>query len=143
VIVDYQYVSHAVAYTGRRQQVFAGGAADAVGGFLRALLIRQLLQPVWLGRRWCAGPKLAVWAGVKLEEKWQMKIVTNRSCIALVAVVMGLGLAACEKKGPLEKAGEEVDEAVNTLKNGGKETTADKIDDAVDKAGEKIEKATK
>jgi predicted small lipoprotein YifL len=143
VIVDYQDVSHAVAYTGRRQQVFAGGAADVVGGFLRAFRIRRLLQPVWVRRCWFAVSKLAVWAGFKLEEKWQMKSITSRSCIALVAVVMGLGLAACEKKGPLEKAGEEVDEAVHTLKNGGEETTADKIDDALDKAGKDIEKATK
>jgi hypothetical protein len=46
-----------------------------------------------------------------------------------------LSVSACEKKGPVEKAGEEVDEAVNTLKNGG-ETTGDKLDDAGDKAAE-------
>jgi hyperosmotically inducible protein len=47
-----------------------------------------------------------------------------------------LGMSACEKKGPVEKAGEEVDEAVNTIKNGGKETPADKLDDAGDKAAD-------
>jgi len=42
-----------------------------------------------------------------------------------------IGISACEKQGPLERAGEEVDEAVNTIKNG-EESTADKLDDAVD-----------
>jgi predicted small lipoprotein YifL len=60
------------------------------------------------------------------------------------AVVAGLcsmlvGLAACEKKGPLEQAGEEVDEAVDTIKNGGEESTANKIDDTVDEAREVVE----
>jgi predicted small lipoprotein YifL len=53
---------------------------------------------------------------------------------ALIALVcaMSVGLAACEKKGPLEQAGEEIDEAVDTVKNGGEESTANKVDDAVD-----------
>lgn len=67
----------------------------------------------------------------------------NRSCVALAAVVLGLGMAACEKKGPLEKAGEEVDEAVDTLKNDGKEPVSAKVDDAIDEAAEKVDKATK
>jgi predicted small lipoprotein YifL len=60
---------------------------------------------------------------------------------ALVAglCAMLVGLAACEKKGPLEQAGEEVDEAVDTLKNGGEESTANKVDDAVDEAREVVE----
>jgi len=56
--------------------------------------------------------------------------------MAALALSVTLGLAACEKKGPLEQAGEEVDEAVDTLKNGGKESTATKADDAVDEARE-------
>jgi hypothetical protein len=52
-----------------------------------------------------------------------------------------LSLSACEKKGPVQQAGEEVDEAVHTLKNGGKETTADKLDDAGDKAADAAAKA--
>lgn len=55
--------------------------------------------------------------------------------IAALAAVLTLGLGACEKKGPVERAGEEVDEAVNTMKNGG-ETTGDKLDDAGDKVQE-------
>jgi len=55
---------------------------------------------------------------------------------AALALGATLALAACEKKGPLEQAGEEVDEAVGTLKNGGEETTATKVDDALDEARE-------
>ena len=57
---------------------------------------------------------------------------TKTIWIAGIACALSLGLNACEQKGAFEKAGEEVDEAVHTLKNGGKETTADKLDDAAD-----------
>ena len=56
-----------------------------------------------------------------------------------MAATAALGLAACEKKGPLEQAGEEVDEAVDTIKNGGEESTVNKVDDAVDEAREAVE----
>ena len=48
---------------------------------------------------------------------------------------LSLAVTACEKKGPLEQAGEEVDEAVDTLKHG-EESTATKVDDAIDEARE-------
>ncbi|MET0499120.1 MAG: hypothetical protein ABW106_12725 [Steroidobacteraceae bacterium] len=56
--------------------------------------------------------------------------------LAALALSMSLGLAACEKKGPIEQAGEEVDEAVDTMKNGGKESTSSKVDDAADEMRE-------
>jgi len=62
-----------------------------------------------------------------------------RVMAAMLAATAALGLAACEKKGPLEQAGEEVDEAVDTIKNGGEESTANKVDDAVDEAREAVE----
>jgi predicted small lipoprotein YifL len=62
---------------------------------------------------------------------------------AAMAATAALGLAACEKQGPLEKAGEEVDEAVDTIKNGGEESTATKVDDALDEARDTAEDATK
>ena len=62
------------------------------------------------------------------------------SLIAL-ACTLSLGLAACEKKGPLEQAGEEIDEAVDTVKNGGNESTANKVDDALDEAREGVNDA--
>jgi predicted small lipoprotein YifL len=55
---------------------------------------------------------------------------------ALASAVLSVGMAGCEKKGPLEQAGEEVDEAVDTLKNGGEESTENKVDDAIDEARE-------
>ena len=48
-----------------------------------------------------------------------------------ILAAFALGTVACENKGPVEQAGEEVDEAVDTLKNGG-ESTANKLDDAAD-----------
>jgi len=51
-----------------------------------------------------------------------------------LAMMLSLGLAACDKKGPVEQAGEEVDEAIDTMKNGGRESTANKVDDAIDEA---------
>jgi predicted small lipoprotein YifL len=55
-------------------------------------------------------------------------LLTATLCVSLLT----LGLAACKQKGPLERAGEEVDEAIDTAKNGGKESMANKADDAVD-----------
>jgi hypothetical protein len=48
----------------------------------------------------------------------------------------------CKEKGPLEQAGEELDEAANTIKNG-KESTASKIDDAADDVRDGVKDAAK
>ena len=56
----------------------------------------------------------------------------------LMAALSLTALVACDNKGPMEQAGEEVDEAVDTLKNG-EESTANKLDDAVDEARETVE----
>ena len=45
--------------------------------------------------------------------------------------LLALSLTACEKEGPVERAGEEVDEAIDTMKHG-EESTATKADDAMD-----------
>lgn len=53
-----------------------------------------------------------------------------------IAVAMAALLGtACEKKGPIEQAAEEIDEAVDTVRTG-EESTATKIDDAVDELRE-------
>ncbi|MEO7773997.1 MAG: hypothetical protein ABIT36_05865 [Steroidobacteraceae bacterium] len=70
------------------------------------------------------------------SNNYKMTTMLTAGVAALV-----LGLSACEKKGPIEQAGEEVDEAVSTLKNGGKETTADKLDDAGDKVSDAASEA--
>lgn len=65
-----------------------------------------------------------------------MKVDAKILWSAMLAAALSVGVAACEKKGPVEQAGEEVDEAVDTIKNGGKESTANKVDDAMDEARE-------
>jgi hypothetical protein len=56
-----------------------------------------------------------------------------------LAATAAVGVTACEKQGPVERAGEEVDEAVDTVKNGGHESTANKVDDALDEARDAVE----
>lgn len=69
--------------------------------------------------------------------------MTIRILWAVLAATAAMGMAACEKQGPLERAGEEVDEAVDTVKNGGEESTANKVDDAIDEARDAAEDAKK
>lgn len=66
--------------------------------------------------------------------------MNTRLWAAMLAATLSLGLAACEKKGPIEQAGEEVDEAIDTIKHG-EESTASKVDDAVDEAREGVKDA--
>ncbi|MEO6117748.1 MAG: hypothetical protein ABIP37_01605 [Methylotenera sp.] len=53
--------------------------------------------------------------------------------LAVLATLMITGLAACEKQGPAERAGEKMDNATEKM--------GDKIEDATDKAGDKLEDA--
>lgn len=68
----------------------------------------------------------------------------KRMCVAL-ALVFSLGgpLLACERKqGPVEKAGEKIDEAVESIthpKEGALEKAGRKADEAVEAAKEKLE----
>ena len=68
-----------------------------------------------------------------------------KGIIAIVAFLMTAGLTACEKEGPLERAGENVDEAIEKAADklepneGPAEKAGEKIDEAVEKLGEKIE----
>lgn len=69
----------------------------------------------------------------------------NRKITTLIlAAVLGIstvGLAACDNKGPAEKAGEKVDNA--TSKTGdAMDNAADKASDAADKAGDKVKDST-
>lgn len=61
--------------------------------------------------------------------------ITKGLAIVLGAV-LATGIVACEKKGPVEQAAEEIDEAVETVKNDGEEPVSAKIDDAVDELRE-------
>ncbi len=60
---------------------------------------------------------------------------TKKLTLAILAVltVMVVGLAACEKKGPAEAAGEKIDSAA--------EKAGEKIDHTADKVGEKLNEA--
>jgi hypothetical protein len=51
-------------------------------------------------------------------------------------------LTACEQKGPMETAGQKLDEAGRTIKNGGEKTPADKVNDAAGDLKKDVEKAT-
>jgi cell division protein ZapA (FtsZ GTPase activity inhibitor) len=67
--------------------------------------------------------------------------MTYRGLFSLAILAsLTLGSVACENKGPLQQAGEEVDEAVDTLKNGS-ESTASKLDDAADELREGVQQA--
>jgi predicted small lipoprotein YifL len=65
-----------------------------------------------------------------------------KSTATVLLTVLALTIGACAQKGPVEKVGEKVDHAVDTIKNGGQETTGDKIQDSVDKAQDKAADAT-
>lgn len=55
---------------------------------------------------------------------------------------LALMLAACDPDpGPLERAGEEIDEAVEDIGNGG-ETVGNRIDDTLDEARDAVREAT-
>lgn len=58
----------------------------------------------------------------------------NKKLLSAIWVgLMVVGLAACEKKGPAETAGEKLDNAV--------EKAGNKLDNAAEKAGDKMEAA--
>jgi hypothetical protein len=61
--------------------------------------------------------------------------------ICALACAIALSVTACEKKGPLEKAGEKVDHVGDTIKNGGSEPMSDKLQDEKDKAVDKANDA--
>jgi hypothetical protein len=62
--------------------------------------------------------------------KWKILLATS------------LLLVACDRQGPLERAGEKVDDAAHDLKKGG-ESVGDKVGDAADEAGDAVKKAAR
>jgi hypothetical protein len=64
------------------------------------------------------------------------------ACAALIVSLLAPGLLACEReKGPMEKAGEKVDEAVDKVlhpNEGPLEKAGRKTDEAIDDAKEKL-----
>ncbi len=65
----------------------------------------------------------------------------KRSILVIALCCAVLSVAACAKKGPMERAGAKIDETVRTLKNGGEKTTGDKIKDAAQDAQNGVQQA--
>jgi hyperosmotically inducible periplasmic protein len=63
----------------------------------------------------------------------------HTTALAASALLL-LGLSACERPGPAERLGEEVDEAVEDARNGG-ETLGNKLDDAADDLRDRVDDA--
>src|SRR5690606_20860694 len=69
------------------------------------------------------------------------RMKTNKLPLWTVCAALAFAaLAGCGREGTMERAGEEVDEAVDTLKRG-EESTSTKIDDAMDEARDGINDA--
>lgn len=65
----------------------------------------------------------------------------------LGAGLLVIALGGCEREGPMERAGEKVDEAVKDLSEAGKkegamERAGEKLDKAVEEASDKVKEAT-
>jgi len=59
----------------------------------------------------------------------------NRIITLSMIILLSFALAACEQKGPAEKAGESIDNAVEDIKDGG-EDLGNAIEDACEDAKE-------
>ena len=57
--------------------------------------------------------------------------MTYKLFLAALVTTLSLGLAGCEKEGPMERAGEKLDEAAEEVK-GAAEDAVDDIKDATD-----------
>ena len=68
-------------------------------------------------------------------------MIRESTLALMVAVVLTLGVVSCERQGPAERAGEKVDHAVDTIKNGGKEPASDKLEDAAHDARDAAQQA--
>ena len=66
---------------------------------------------------------------------------TVKGALLALACSLPLLFAGCDK-GPAEKAGHKVDEAVDTLSHGGHESVGNKVEDKVDDAKDKVKDAT-
>jgi hypothetical protein len=68
-------------------------------------------------------------------------IATKKLAILLLVVGLGFGIGACERKGPAERAGEQIDKAVEGA--GDKvEQAGEKVGGAAEEAAEKVEEKT-
>lgn len=71
-----------------------------------------------------------------------MRRLVSKIAVVGLALGLGLGVTACKEKGPMEKAGEAVDEAVDDITDAGKgtmEKAGEKVDEAVEATKEAVE----
>lgn len=61
--------------------------------------------------------------------------------VALCAGILAIALGGCEQEGPVEKAGEKVDEALEGGTKGPMEKAGEAVDKAAEKTGEAVEEA--
>jgi hypothetical protein len=71
----------------------------------------------------------------------QEKSMIRATIWAGLACVLALGAAGCDHRGPAEKAGDKIDETVDTVKHGGHESIGNSIKDDVHKAQDHVEDA--
>ncbi len=67
----------------------------------------------------------------------------RRTALAIAIVSLALGTTACPEKGPMEKAGEKIDETVDKMTHPGEgamEKAGRKADEAVEDAKDAVEK---
>jgi len=64
-----------------------------------------------------------------------------QSLVVMSAVALLLSLSGCEREGPAEKVGENIDETAETIQEG-VEATGDKAMDKLEQAGDEVEEAT-
>jgi predicted small lipoprotein YifL len=64
--------------------------------------------------------------------------MTRKLTATLLAAILGLGIAACEREGPMEEAGEEADEAVEDAGEAA-EDAGESMEDTAEEAEEKLE----
>jgi predicted small lipoprotein YifL len=62
------------------------------------------------------------------------------SILAVAIAATLFVLAGCEKEGPAERAGENIDEAVEDMQQSA-ESTGDKIKESLEEAGDEVEEA--
>ncbi|MGE0862172.1 MAG: hypothetical protein AB7I01_23965 [Gammaproteobacteria bacterium] len=55
-----------------------------------------------------------------------------RTALPLMMILLLCGVSACDRDGPAERLGEEIDHAADTVRNGGKEPLRNRVEDAVD-----------
>ena len=75
-----------------------------------------------------------------------MRLNWKSSLLGAVLIgIISFGILACEQNGPAEKVGEKIDEAVeeagDKIQEGPAERAGEKIDEAVEEAGEAVEEA--